>query len=147
MFYLSIFYIKTTKEVNTAYFQSKCRLKNDKSFYPLLLLLSGDASLNPGPFSSHQLFKQEEWQAFSNRGLDLIHWNIISLLLKIDELIDIAQPWELVAAFGNAILNAVLCWFYNNKRNVAVKVFTYAVFLFMFYSVVDNSWKISLQLA
>ena len=49
----------------------------------------------------------------------------------------------------NAVVNAVLCWFYDSKKNAVVKVFTYAVFLFRFYSVVDNSWKIwfSLQLA
>ena len=49
------------------------------------------------------------------------------------------QPWELAAAFGNAVVNAVLCWFYDGKKNAVVKVFTYAVFLFRFYSVVDNS--------
>ena len=51
----------------------------------------GDISLNPGPFSNPQLFKQEEWQAFSNRGLNLIHLNINSLLPKIDELRDITK--------------------------------------------------------
>ena len=50
------------------------------------------------------------------------------------------QPWESAAAFGNAIVNAVLCWFNDSKKkNVVVKIFTYAVFLFRFYSVVDNS--------
>ena len=38
--------------------------------------------------------------------------------------------------------NAVLCWFYDGRKNYIVKVFTYAVFLFRFYSVVNNSWKI-----
>ena len=37
------------------------------------------------------MFKQEEWQAFSNTGLHLIHLNIDSLLPKIDELRDIAK--------------------------------------------------------
>ena len=45
---------------------------------------------------------------------------------------------ESVVALDNAIINAVLCWFYDGKRNAIVKVFTYAVFLFRFYSVVDN---------
>ena len=49
------------------------------------------------------------------------------------------QPWESAAAFGNVVVNAVLCWFYNGKKNAAKKVFTYAVFLFRFYSVADNS--------
>ena len=55
------------------------------------MLLSGDISLNPGPFSNPQLLKEEEWRAFSNRGLHLIHLNINSLLPKIDELRDIAK--------------------------------------------------------
>ena len=37
------------------------------------------------------MFKQEEWQAFSNRGLHFIHLNINSLLPKIDELRDIVK--------------------------------------------------------
>ena len=86
--------IEITNEVNTSYFQSelsffvisKFRFKSDNSFYPLLLLLSGDISLNPGPFTNPQLFKQEDWQRFSNRLLHLIHLNINSLLPKIDEL-------------------------------------------------------------
>ena len=51
----------------------------------------------------------------------------------------LVQPWELAAAFGSAVVNAILCWFYDGKNNVVVKVFTYVVFLFRFYSVVDNS--------
>ena len=70
---------------------SKFRFKNDNSFYSLLLLLLGNISLNPGPFSNHQLFKQEAWQAFSNRGLDLIHLSINSLLPKTAEFRDIAK--------------------------------------------------------
>ena len=49
------------------------------------------------------------------------------------------QSWESAAGFGNAVVNVVLSWFYDSKKNAAVKVFTYAVFLFRFYSVVDNS--------
>ena len=42
-------------------------------------------------FSNRELFKQEEWQSFSNSGLYLIHLNINSLLPKIDELRYIAK--------------------------------------------------------
>ena len=49
------------------------------------------------------------------------------------------QPWESVAAFSNTVVNAILCWFYDGKKNAVVKIFTYAVFLFSFYSVVGNS--------
>ena len=60
--------IEITNEVNTSHSQSelsifaisKCRFKNDNSFCPLLLLLLGDISLNPEPFSNPQLFKEEE---------------------------------------------------------------------------------------
>ena len=37
------------------------------------------------------MFKEEEWRAFSNRGLHLICLNINSLLPKIDELGDVAE--------------------------------------------------------
>ena len=85
--------IEITNKVNTSHSQSqlsifaisKFRFQNENSFCPLLLLLSGDTSLNPGHFSNPQLFKEEEWRAFSNRGLHLIHLNINSLLPKIDE--------------------------------------------------------------
>ena len=75
--------IKITNEVNTSHSQSELSI--------FAILLSGDISLNPGSLSNPQLFKQEKWQAFSNRGLHLIHLNINSLLPKIDELRDIAK--------------------------------------------------------
>ena len=42
--------------------------------------------MNLSFFSKPQLFKQEEWPAFSNRGLHLIHLNINILLSKIEKL-------------------------------------------------------------
>ena len=85
--------IEITNEVNTSHSQSelsilaisKFRIKNDNSFYPLLLLLSGDISRNPGPLNNPQLIKQEQWQALSNKGLHLNYLNINSLLPKIDD--------------------------------------------------------------
>ena len=56
----------------------------------------------------------------------------VRIVLFLDALI---QPWESAAAFGSA----VPCCFYDGKKNAVVKVFTYVVFLFRFYSVVDNS--------
>ena len=70
---------------------SKFKFKNDNSFCPLLLQLLGDISLNPSSLSNPQLFKQEEWQAFSNRELHLINLNINSLLPEIDEFRDVAE--------------------------------------------------------
>ena len=49
------------------------------------------------------------------------------------------QPWESAVAFGNADVNAVLFWFYDGKKIASIKVFTYALFLFRFYSVGGNS--------
>ena len=45
--------ISHTSRVNWALFAiSKFRFKKDDSFYPLLLLLLGDISLNPEPFGN-----------------------------------------------------------------------------------------------
>ena len=59
---------------------------NSNSYHRLVLLLSGDISLNPEPFHNLQLFDQNEWNIFKHRGLNLLHLNINSLLPKIDEL-------------------------------------------------------------
>ena len=54
----------------------------------MLLLLSGDISLNPGPtpISVSQSF----WKPFENKGLHFLHLNINSILPKLDELKTIA---------------------------------------------------------
>ena len=53
---------------------------NSNSYHRLLLLLSGDISLNPEPFHNLQPFDQNEWNIFKHRGLHLLHLNINSLL-------------------------------------------------------------------
>ena len=78
---------------------SKFKFKNNNSFCTLLVRHLDDIILNPGSLSNPQLFKQEEWQAFSNRGPHIIHLNINSLLPKIDELRDIAKRTK-VAVIG-----------------------------------------------
>ena len=69
-------------------------------------------------------------------------WSELCLLskseMKFAKILKI-QPWESAAAFGNVVVNVVLCWFYDSKKNAVIKVFTYFVFLFRFYSVADNS--------
>ena len=55
----------------------------------LILLLSGEISLNPGPIQNDHL--KENWKTFRNRGLHFIHLNINSLLSKIDELREIVE--------------------------------------------------------
>ena len=64
---------------------------NVGTHFNLLLLLSGDISLNPGPPHNNQLQPQSEWSVFNSRGLHFIHFNINSLLTKIDELRNIAK--------------------------------------------------------
>ena len=55
---------------------SKLKYKNLNSFSQLLLLLSGDISLNPGPVHQGTLQCSNEWNVFKNRGLHFIHLNI-----------------------------------------------------------------------
>ena len=76
---------------------SKLKYKNLYSFSQLLLLLSDDISLSPGPV--HQVILQcsNEWSVFKNRGLHFVHLNINSLLPKIEELCFIAK--YTIAAF------------------------------------------------
>ena len=57
----------------------------------MLLLLSGDISLNSGPVHQDKLQCSNEWNIFKNRGLHFIHLNINSLLPEIEELHFIAK--------------------------------------------------------
>ena len=66
------------------------RLSN-KTFYRILLLLSSDISLNPGPTNSLQPLDSNEWNVFKSKGLHLIHLNISSLLPKTNKLQYIAN--------------------------------------------------------
>ena len=67
--------IEITNEVNTSHSQSelsifaisKFRFKNDNSFCPLLLLLSGDINLNPGPFSNPQVVQRRRVASFQQQ--------------------------------------------------------------------------------
>ena len=61
------------------------------SFFHLLILLSGDISLNPGPNYQHKLQCFNKWNIFKSRGLHFIHLNINNLLPKIEELRIIAK--------------------------------------------------------
>ena len=70
---------------------SNSKRLNNKSFYCILLLLSGDISLNLGPKNNLQPMNSNEWNVFKSKGLHLIHVNINSFLPKIDELRDIAN--------------------------------------------------------
>ena len=61
------------------------------SYFHLLVLLSGDISLNLVPNHQHKLQCLSKWNIFKSRGLQFIHLNINSLLPKIEELRIIAK--------------------------------------------------------
>ena len=69
----------------------KLKYKNLNSFSQLLLLLSGNISLNPGPVHQGTLQCSNEWNVFKNKVLHTIHLNINSLLPKIEQLHSIAE--------------------------------------------------------
>ena len=68
--------------------QIKCH-KNNFLYLKLILLLSWDISLKPGPIQNNHL--KENWEIFRNRGLHFIHLNINSLLPKFDKLREIVK--------------------------------------------------------
>ena len=86
---------------------SKLQYRNSNSYFNLILLLSGDLSLNPGPLynnnnnnnnndnnnnnNNNQLQPQSEWSAFNSRELHFIYLNVNSLLPKFDELKNVAE--------------------------------------------------------
>ena len=71
--------------------QSYIERLNNKSFYRMLLLLSGDINLNPESKINLQPLDSNDWNAFKSKGLHIIHLNINILLPKIDDLRYIAN--------------------------------------------------------
>ena len=96
--FFSIELIKITNSINNAdrhldvcYFAlSKLNFKHKKhlKFYQLLILLSGDISLNPGPCQNQN---KDLFEPFRKQGLHFLHINVNSLPSKIDELRDIVS--------------------------------------------------------
>ena len=82
---------------------SKVKHRNSNSCYRLLLLLSGDISINPGPFHNHPQLDHNEVNIFNHRGLHFPYFNINSLLLKIDEL-------KRIARLNNAAVRQKQAW-------------------------------------
>ena len=81
------------RELNLFRF-SNLRYRNNKTYFRLLLLLSGDISLNPGPINGSQQHNYDQWTVFKKRGLHFVHININSFLPKINELRYIAKLSE-----------------------------------------------------
>ena len=59
---------------------------NNSSVIHILLILSGDITLNPGPVYNNQSLDVNEWNVFRSKGIHLIHLNVNSLLPNIDEI-------------------------------------------------------------
>ena len=69
----------------------KLKRMNNKSFLGILLIISGDISLNPGPVYNNQPLDSNEWNFFISKGIHLIHLNINSLFPKTDKIRYIAE--------------------------------------------------------
>ena len=70
---------------------SKLQYRNNYSFLKLLLLLSGDVNVNPGPVHRVQDEIENKYEIFNKRGLHFLHINVNSLLPKIEEMRLIAK--------------------------------------------------------
>ena len=71
-------------------FDSFSNLDCQKSYFlylKLMLLLSGDISLNSG---SIKKMLKENWKVFKSRDVHVMHLNMNNLLPKIDEI----KPWQ-----------------------------------------------------
>ena len=89
----------------------------------MILILSGDIELNPGPVDRNQI-KKEDFEVFNNKGLHFMHLNINGLLNKIDELRYIARSSNAAVIgitetkLGNTVYDSeVTVDGYNTVRN------------------------------
>ena len=69
---------------------SEIKNKYNCLYLKMILILSGDIKLNPGPVNRHQI-KKEDFEVFNNSGLHFMHLNVNSLLNEIDELCYLAS--------------------------------------------------------
>ena len=79
------FQFSVTRMNSTFYSVSKLKYRDLNSYFHLLILLSGDISLNLGPTHQHKLQCLNKWNIFKSRGFRFIHLNINNLLPKIKE--------------------------------------------------------------
>ena len=77
------------------------KLKNKESskYFQLILILSVDINLSPGPLKNNHIENLDIWNPFKNRGLHFIHININSLYSKVDEVRDIVF-WTKAVVIG-----------------------------------------------
>ena len=79
----------------------KLKYKNLNSSSHLLLLLSGNISLNLGPVHEGALQCSNEWNVFKNRSLHFIHLNINSYQKSRNFVLLQNLPMQLLLAFLN----------------------------------------------
>ena len=101
---------------------NKFKIKRNEcfKFYHLLILLSGDVSLNPGP-SQYLPDNVDKFEPFRKRGLHLLHINANSLLSKIDELRDVAGHTK------SAILGITESKLHSSISNQEVNISGYSI--------------------
>ena len=88
---------RNTLRIDLGFFTlSKLERNNHSLFYIYLLLLSNDISLNPGPVN---VISDDILAPFNNRGMHFLHFNVNSLLNKIDEVRQIVNASN-VSIFG-----------------------------------------------
>ena len=71
-------YLQTLNENMSLLAFSQMKIKNRNKFLRILLLLSGDIEINPGPTQ----LDENTFSCFRNRGLHFLHLNINSVLTK-----------------------------------------------------------------
>ena len=93
------------RELNLFCF-SNLRYRNNKTYFRLLLLFSGNISFNPGSINGFQQYNNDQWAVVKKRGLHILHIDINSLLPKIEELQNIAKlPEATVIAISESKLD------------------------------------------
>ena len=97
--FFTLGFIHTCDDLVTFRFNYLCKFHtipklkriNNKFFLCILLILSGDIKLNPGPVYNNQSLHSNEWNVFRSKEIHLIHLNVNSLLPKISEIRYIAE--------------------------------------------------------
>ena len=67
--------------IENLFFLSKLWYRNNETYFRLVLLLSGDICLNPGPINGSQQYNNDQWAVFKKIGIHFAHININSLLV------------------------------------------------------------------
>ena len=114
-------YKSTSNELHQTILLSQCSIltipkfkaiSNNKSFYLLILIVSGDISLNPKRVYNHYPPNLKVWDICKITGLDLLHLNSNRFLPKTDELrfiaklSNVASMWTTESKLVNCVLHS-----------------------------------------